>query len=71
MNRITFENLLALEYYETNYVKLERERQKITRRGPLSPAEDERLNAIDAELDHWAAAIEDIDPDYFWTEGEE
>jgi hypothetical protein len=68
MNRITFQDLLALEYYEMNLAILERERQKITRRGPLTPAEDERLNAIDAELDHWADAIELIDPDYFWID---
>lgn len=71
MNHITFDQLLALEYYEMNLARLERERQKITRRGPLTPAEDERLYAIDAEMDHWADAIELIDPDYFWTEDTE
>ena len=70
MIQITFEQLLALEYYEMNMAKLERERQKITRRGPLTPAEDERLNAIDAEQDHWADLIEQIDPEY-WLEHEE
>ena len=71
MYRITFEDLLALEYYEMNFLKLDKERQKITQRGSLTPAEDERLNAIDAELDHWAVAIETIDPDYFWMGEEE
>jgi hypothetical protein len=70
MIQITFDQLLALEYYEMNMATLERERQKITRRGGLTASEDERLNAIDAELDHWADLIEQIDPEY-WQEYEE
>jgi hypothetical protein len=70
MNPITFDELLALEYYEMNFLTLEKERQKITRRGTLTPAEDARLNAIDTELDHWISLLETIDPDYFWTEEE-
>jgi hypothetical protein len=68
MNRIPFQDLLALEYYEMNFLVLERERMKITRRGPLTPAEDARLNAIDAEMEHWASQIETIDPDYFYED---
>jgi hypothetical protein len=51
-----------------NFLVLERERMKITRRGPLTPAEDARLNAIDAEMEHWASQIETIDPDYFYED---
>jgi hypothetical protein len=69
MIQITFDQLLALEYYEMNMAKLERERQKITQRGGLTASEDERLNAIDAEQDHWADLIETIDPEY-WLEYE-
>jgi hypothetical protein len=64
MLQITFQQHLELEYYEMNVYMLEKERQKITRRGALSPSEDARLNAIDAELEHWFGLIEQIDPQW-------
>jgi hypothetical protein len=64
---ITLDELVALEYYEMNLYMLDKERQKIVARGRLTPAEDNRLNAIDAEIEHWASAIEEIDPEY-WTD---
>ncbi len=65
--KITLNELVVLEYYEMNIYVLEKERQKITRRGPLSPSEDARLNAIDAELEYWSGRIEQIDP-YYWDD---
>ena len=65
--KITLDELVALEYYEMNLATLEKERTKITRRGALSPSEDARLNAIDAELEYWSERIEQIDP-YYWDD---
>jgi hypothetical protein len=65
--QITLDELIALEYYEMNLATLEKERNKITRRGALSPSEDARLNAIDAELEYWSERIEQIDP-YYWDD---
>ena len=65
--KITLDELVALEYYEMSIYVLEKERSKITRRGALSPSEDARLNAIDAELEYWSERIEQIDP-YYWDD---
>ena len=43
----------VIEYCERNMRTLERERQKITRRGRLTESEDLRLDEIDAELEYW------------------
>ena len=69
-SQITLDDLAALEYYEMNLYLLNKERQKIVVRGRLTPAEDNRLNAIDAEMDYWVDMIEEIDPEYWYEEEE-
>ncbi len=43
----------VVEYCEFHMRTLERERQKITRRGRLTESEDLRLDEIDADLEYW------------------
>ena len=48
-----FYMMLALEYYDVNINQLQKEQQKIWRRGAMSPQEDMRLDEIEAELAYW------------------
>ena len=45
--------IVTLEYYDYTIQQLENERQRIWRRGALSPQQDMRLDEIEAELTYW------------------
>lgn len=49
------------EFYQFNVERLEKERQKITQRGPLSPSEDRRLDEIDDEMEYWQNMCDEVD----------
>lgn len=49
------------EYCKQNMRILERERQKITRRGRLTGDEDLRLDEIDAELEYWEEILNSLE----------
>jgi len=51
------EDAHRLEYYEFQLERLEKERNKITQRGPLSEYEDLRLYEIDDEAEYWCDMI--------------
>jgi len=55
-----FHRVLALEYYTINIKMLEKEQQKIWRRGAMSPQEDLRLDEIEAELAYWNELKQEI-----------
>lgn len=44
---------ISLEYYDYSIQSLEKEQQKICRRGALSPQQEMRLDEITAELAYW------------------
>ena len=49
-----------LEYYMFQLERLEKERNKITQRGPLSDYEDYRLDEIDDEAMYWSDKVYDL-----------
>ena len=51
------EDAHCFEYYEFQLQRLEKERNKITQRGPLSEYEDLRLDEIDDEAEYWSELI--------------
>lgn len=58
------DDILNIEFCELKLRILERERQKITRRGGLTEYEDRRLDEIDTEMEFWENTIEDIYESY-------
>lgn len=59
-NSITNEDYLNVEFYELTIQQLDTQRQKITKRGRLTAAEDRRLDEIDAEIAHFYVLIDEI-----------
>jgi hypothetical protein len=54
------EDVHRLEYYMFHLERLEKERNKITQRGPLSDYEDLRLYEIDDETEYLSELINDL-----------
>jgi hypothetical protein len=53
--------ILELEYCELKLRILERERQRILRKGTLSEYEDRRLDEIEQETDMWESLFSEIE----------